>query len=228
MSDEDQFLDLLDEYHATACDADRRPVERKILVLVDRNLRDSLLRLMVHWFGPGVVNPRRDDDARLTTALNEFFVKVLERRPDEFWRAKSLPDLQRWAATVVRHQMLDYVNREQRGRALVKEHAAEIQEFLAPLFERRRVDFEAEFPGVDWRRALAQIGAWEASADPVERQMATALQLRYVIGRKCELIAKELGLPDRKAVYRLLERAFDRLREHAARETNSGTAQAVR
>ncbi len=87
----------------------RKAIEEEIFTLVDRHFREVLKPFLLAKFGAAA---GEGGAARFTAMMNDFFTKVLEKRPDEFWRAKSATELRKWASVVVSNQMRDYLRRE--------------------------------------------------------------------------------------------------------------------
>jgi len=230
LEDEQQLVRLLDRYHAAADEQrapkrqiiervdpqapryhaaadEQRALEWQIIELVDRYFRRSLRPWLIRKFGSGVADTNCDSSVRYTDMAHNFFERVLEKRPDEFWKARTARDLRAWASVVMANQMLDYLRRKKRGKEILVDQ-------LAPLVEERQRHFESRF-GVEFERALDQIDAWAVSHDDTERMMASVLRHRYVDGMPYDEIAEQLGVSveEVERLYDLRDRAMKILRE---------------
>jgi RNA polymerase sigma factor (sigma-70 family) len=118
--------------------------------------------------------------------MNDFFIKVLEHRPDAFWRAKSATELRKWASVVISRQMIDYLRRER--------FYAVGFDTQAPFFEERR-DFFKEKTGMNLTiRALDLIDACCGSEDDETRLRGWVLRHRFGDGMTREQIGDQLNL----------------------------------
>ena len=72
-----------------------KPIAEAIFELVDKYFRRELLPILTSVFGTGVVGKqlpeqrRGDQSLRYTEWMQNFFVKMLDKRPDAFWKAQT-------------------------------------------------------------------------------------------------------------------------------------------
>jgi RNA polymerase sigma factor (sigma-70 family) len=200
--DENKIVNLLDDLHALpkGPSDERKDKEEKLFNLVDKHLHEVLKPYLLAKFG---VAAGEGGAARFTAMMNDFFTKVLEKRPDEFWRAKSATELRKWASVVISNQMCDYLRREKRY-----EDGFDI---IAPLVEERR-DFFKEKTGMNFSiRALDRINVWCGREDDGERLLGWVLRHRFVDGMTREQIADQLNISVH-SVRRALDEGIDALR----------------
>lgn len=226
MTDEDRLIELLQQHcdlsqemqrlkeAAVPADITRRealrrelkPIAEAIFELVDKYFRRELLPILTSVFGTGVVGKqlpeqrRGDQSLRYTEWMQNFFVKMLDKRPDAFWKAQTAKNLRVWSSVVIANMMRDYLKRKSRGQKLLAE--------LAPLIAEKQKYFEDRYETTfeDFLNLLAQ---WDASDDEKRRLMAAALRLRYVDGLTWQQIALDLGISDEQ---------LTKIREQASRE----------
>lgn len=226
MTDEDRLIELLQQHcdlsdemqrlkeanvpaDTTRREALRRelkPIAEAIFELVDKYFRRELLPILTNVFGTGVVGKqlpeqrRGDQSLRYTEWMQNFFVKMLDKRPDAFWKAQTAKNLRVWSSVVIANMMRDYLKRKRRGQKLLAE--------LAPLIAEKQKYFEDRYETTfeDFLNLLAQ---WDASDDEKRRLMAAALRLRYVDGLTWQQIALDLGISDEQ---------LTKIREQASRE----------
>lgn len=195
LSDELKLAALLDQ-HRVETDAQKRAdCEKQILLLVDHYFRLSLRPVMAKLFGPQMMEQGAGDSRGFTVLLNDFFVKVLESRPDEVWRARSARDLRNWSSTVMANMMRDHLRRKRRGEDILRDD-------IAPLYELRKKHFEQRFPS-----------GFESMLDHLSNlpeQERRLVQLHYLDGMSWEETADELGL-SKSAFYRLRTEALAKL-----------------
>lgn len=201
-SDEERFVDLNDQYHQSTDDATRQRLEGELFALVDANLRRALKPLIARTFGPGVY--REGDSLQFTAYMNEFFTKVLDRRSDGFWQARTLTDLRRYASVAITNLMRDYIKRKAHGEVILRE--------LAPLVEDRQQRFRDRFRFELDDSVFTLLEGWRTGEDPKRRLMADFLTHRYIDGMSYDDIARQLGL-ETKAAYRLRDEAIRTLQK---------------
>ena len=193
MTDEDRLIQLLQQHQAGDVS-----VEGEILELVDTYFRRSVRPVVAKVFGTNVVGtPSNDGRCRYTEMVNDFFVKVLDKRPDAFWKAQTAAALRTWASVVIANQMRDTLRRQKRGQQILADILPLIEEKRAYFHERYRQTFE-EF--------LDQLTVWERSPDKSLQLQATALRHRYVDGMRWREIATQLKISD-EALTKSRERA---------------------
>lgn len=229
MTDEDRLLELLQTHQSLSdqiavlamsqrqadverrseLEQQRRGAQDDILELVDKYFRQALRPVVAKVFGAGVFGKkidaerRADDDLRYTAMVNDFFVKVLDKRPDAFWKAKTAAALRTWSSVVIANQMRDYLRRKKKGQQILAELALLVEQKQKYYEERHRTTFE-EF--------LDQLAAWESSGDETLAQQTQAMRHRYVDGMKWSQIAEQLGITDERLT-QLRQAAAERLRK---------------
>jgi RNA polymerase sigma factor (sigma-70 family) len=183
--DEERIVTLLQALHTLPDEpiAAREAVEKDILALVDRHFRVVLKPFLLSRFG-AVAGER--GVIRYTAMMNDFFVKVLARRPDEFWRARDAATLRKWASVVVSNQMRDYLRR--------KKLFEDQFDAIAPLVEERCDFFQEKTDRELTVQALDLIDSWCKSDDKTDRSRGWVLRHRFVDGMTREQIADQLNL----------------------------------
>ena len=193
MTDEDRLIDLLQQHQAGDLS-----VEGEILELVDTYFRRSLRPMVAKVFGTNIVGTSSNDGrCRYTEMVNDFFVKVLDKRPDAFWKAQTSAALRTWASVVIANQMRDTLRRQKRGQQILAD--------ILPLIEERRAYFQERYRKT-FEEFLDQLAVWEQSPDKSLQLQAGALQHRYVDGMTWRDIAPQLGISD-EALTKIRERA---------------------
>jgi DNA-directed RNA polymerase specialized sigma24 family protein len=183
--DEEAILRLLDELHGLPEEvgAARRKLENQLIALVDRHFREALKPFLLHKFGAAA---SQGGAARYTAMINDFFVKMLAKRPDQFWRAKSARELRKFASVVVSNQMRDYLRREARQQ--------DCYDAIAPLLAERQSFFKQKV-GLDLTApVLDEIEQMCKSSHADERLSGLALRHRFVDGMTREQIADQLNV----------------------------------
>lgn len=206
MTDEDKLIDLLQQHRdrsdklrelseATAPqDLARRavlreelkPISEATFELVDEYFRRELLPILTSVFGTGVVT-RGDQSLRYTEWMQNFFVKMLDKRPDAFWKAQTAKDLRVWSSVVIANMMRTYLRRRKLGQTILHE--------LAPLITEKQTYFENRYE-TSFEDLLDLLKTRESSDDENELLQATVLRRRYVEGQTWQVIAEDLGLKD--------------------------------
>lgn len=204
-SDEAALVLLLDQRRVESDERKRSDIEQQILVMIDRYFRLSIRPMMSHIFGNEVLHDHQDSSLRYTVMMNDFFVKVLESRPDEIWRATTARELRNWASTVMANQMRDYLRRKKRGQEIVN---AEI----VPLYENRRQHFEKRF-GDRFDEFLELLEEGMQALNDTHQRL---LKLHYLDGLNWEDTAAELGV-SKSDFYRQREAALERLKQQLDR-----------
>ncbi|MDA1017656.1 MAG: hypothetical protein O3A00_24755 [Planctomycetota bacterium] len=181
MTDEDRLVELLQRHQA----GDSH-VEGDILELVDTYFRRSLRPVVARVFGTSVVgNSGNDGRCRYTEMVNDFFVKVLDKRPDAFWKAKTAKALRTWASVVIANQMRDTLRRMKHGRTIATD--------ILPLLEQRRAYFQARYCKL-FEEFLDQLAVWDASPDKSLQFQARVLRHHYVDGMTWKDVAEQLSI----------------------------------
>ena len=207
MLTDEQLASLLDDYHAA--DEDARPA-----------LEDALLRAISEHFNrelrPALARKFRgrtaaDTSIRYTQMVHDFFVQVLDRRDDRFWRAKSLRALRSFASKVIQHRILDVLRRQRHRSDLGEEGLGEQldDQALGELAHDRAAHFWTQH-GLDYERVLQCLERWQARGGK-QRRWAAVIRHRYVDGMPYEQIAEQLEVR-RKTVQNLKSQALVELR----------------
>ena len=225
--DEDRLIELLNKIHelrsrlpdpeAPICqttaagekrqlsDLERQIVEleAEVLEIVDGYFRASLRGIMTKLFGPEMASRNQYQEAtlRFTELLNNFFVKMLEKRPDAFWRARKAKDLRKWASVANANLMRDALRRDRCGRELLKQ--------LTPLVDERKLHFQKTAKIELTEDVLKMFELWRDGVDP---QMGLVLTYRYLDGMSYAEIANQLDI-DEVEVKSLRSRGIQQLRE---------------
>ena len=183
MTDEDKLIELLHRHQAGD-----HSVEGEALELVDTYFRRSLRPVVAKVFGTNAVGTTGNDgQCRYTEMVNDFFVKVLDKRPDAFWKAQTAAALRTWASVVIANQMRDALNRQKLGKQILAD--------IMPLIEQRRTYFQERYRK-SFEEFLDRLASWESSSDKSLQLRAVALRHRYVDGMTWRDIALQLGLSD--------------------------------
>lgn len=183
--DEDEIVRLLDAVHTTPRDdkAGRCKLEEDLFRIVERHFREVLRPYLLAKFG---ATAGEGGAARYTALMNDFFIKVLDKRPDAFWRAESATELRKWVSVVVSNQMLDYLRREKRYE--------DVADGLAPLVEERQDFFKEKTGMVLNGEILEQIDLWCREEDSPWHLFGWVLRHRFVDGMTREGIADQLNI----------------------------------
>ncbi|MFM9966559.1 MAG: RNA polymerase sigma factor [Planctomycetaceae bacterium] len=183
MTDEDKLINLLQQHQAGTLG-----VESDILELVDTYFRRSLRPVVAKVFGNNVVGATGNDgQCRYTEMVHDFFIKVLEKKPDAFWKAQTAAALRTWASVVIANQMRDTLRRQKQGQQILAD--------IMPLIEQKRTYFQERYRKT-FEEFLDQLASWESSSDKSLKLRAIVLRHRYVDGMSWRDIATQLGLSD--------------------------------
>lgn len=167
----------------------RKEVGDEIGEIIDTYFRRSIRPMLTKVFGAKVVGQTDANNGALqfTAMVSEFFVKVLQKRPDAFWKAQTAHDLRTWASVVIANQMRTYLKRKQRGQQILAE--------IAPLVAQRQSYFEDRY-AMTFEDFLNLLATKEADGDSSQQLAARAWRHRYVDGMKWGDIAQDLGISD--------------------------------
>jgi len=193
-ADEDRFVELQDEYESATNPASRKQAEKRILQLVEENFRRELRPLLVQRLGLRIApdGESRDASVRYTTLVNDFFLKVLDKRPDDFWKRQTLHNLRKWASVTLTRQFIDHLRRRNRG--------TEAARVYAQLAEQRRVHFEKHYK-VPFLNALERLEAWRSGDDDHRRTMADLMLRHYVDGYPWKQLEEQFNLTAQRIEY---------------------------
>ena len=185
MTDEDKLIALLQRHQSGDTS-----VAGEILELVDTYFRRALRPVVAKVFGTDVIGTDHNDGhCRYTEMVNDFFVKVLEKRPDAFWKAKTAAALRTWSSVVIANQMRDYLKRKKRGQQILTE--------ISPLVAQQQASFESQYQ-TTFEDFLDLLAVWESSDDPALRFQADALRLIHVGGMPLGEVARQLVISDER------------------------------
>ncbi len=181
MTDEDRLIHLLQQHQAGD-----HGVEGEILELVDTYFRRSLRPVVAKVFETNVVGtPSNDGQCRYTEMVNDFFVKVLDKRPDAFWKAQTAAALRTWASVVIANQMRDTLRRQKRGQEILAD--------ILPLIEEKRAYFQERYRET-FEELLDQLAVWEQSHDKALQLQASVLRHHYVDGMPWPDVEEQLHI----------------------------------
>lgn len=171
------LLDLFNE---------RTSLDRQILKVVQRHFKQAVRPALIKEFGGQVARENIDAGSiRYTEMVNRFFIKVLEQRRDEFWRARSARELRGWASKVMTNEMRDRLRRRKMGQ--------EINDDLMHLTESRQRHLE-KYHKIELDDLIDLSNQWEHTGTADEKLMAEVLRHHYIDGMKDEEIAQQLDL----------------------------------
>ena len=190
--------------------------EGKALEIVEGYFHQVLPGIMARLFGTKVMVRDQEATVRFTEILQNFFVKILEKRPDAFWRAKTAKRLRKWASVANANLIRDLLRREKRGNEILKEQFGPLLDELSRHFEKTSgLPIDA--------RVLKQIERWYETGDKVRREWALVLRYRYLDGMKYPVIAGMLDLAE-STIHQRRSDAIEWLREHLGEESEEDTA----
>jgi RNA polymerase sigma factor (sigma-70 family) len=172
---------------------------RQCLTLVERYFRETLRPLLAKRFpDKGLQSPPSEQELfsndkvfRFTELVSDFFLEVLEKCEDPFWKKGSAIELRNYASTVISNDIRDELRRNRKqsplGEATVRDtFEAQLAADVESRFKNDGVsDYLVE--------ALEIIDVWAASHEELVRTYGIALRLRFVAGMTLEEIAKDLA-----------------------------------
>jgi RNA polymerase sigma factor (sigma-70 family) len=178
--DSDKIVALLAELQAIPLEDStaRKAKENEILILVDKHLREFLRGLLV----------REGGRARFTAMLHDFFIKVLEKRPDGFWKAQTAEQLRAFVSRALTRQMIDALRREKRYQAPPEGIDAFIDECRKFFTEKTGLEFSYQI--------LERVNSWCQSDDLSKQRRGLILRHRYVDGMTRKQISNQLGITE--------------------------------
>lgn len=197
---DDDLVALLDRYHQSDGDA-RRAIGEELFARIDRHFRERIRPALVRQFG----SSGKDSSVRYSVMVQDFFTMVLDRRPDGFWRAKSLRALRTFASRAIANDMLDVLRRRKQSTAMASDELEELAAARAKHFhDRWHLDFE-------W--VLGRLTLWDQRSEPWP-QRARVIRHRYVDGMDYDEIIDQEGAA-KKQLYELRDAAIEALRDEA-------------
>lgn len=204
---DDELVALLDRYHATEGE-ERAAVGERICAAVAAYFRETLRPALARRFGSSA----QDTSVRYSVMVNEFFTMVLDKKPDAFWRAKSLRALRAFASTVIANDIRDVLRRQRRREAIGEDELDELATARAAHLRWKH--------DLDLEQALGRLELWERRGPPWP-QRAVVIRHRYIDGMNYDEIAQQEGC-DKKQIYRLKEEAITALRRELAGSEGPG------
>ncbi len=194
---------LLDQHTQATAAAERKELEGRIYEVVDRHFRQAIRGWLAAKYGRGLKDDRHGQGASYTALFHDFFVKVLEQKPDPFWKAKTASDLRSWSSVVMLRMLVDHYRRTS--------HRPVGMDGFEEFANQRETHFERRFPGLVWVESLKQWQRWQSQGTDTERQWARILAQHYVDGMKWCEIATDLEISS-SAISKLKTRAVAALR----------------
>ena len=190
-------------------------IRRQCIELVDRYFRESLQPILANRF-PGKVRQQEDEAkaspvhvlAQFTELVNDFFVQVLSKEDDPFWKKDSAVELRNYASIAISNRGIRDVLRRRKKQVALSDPTlvSSLDEYLADEITLRFND-----TGVDPADAVEIINRWETSEDERRREYARLLRLYFIAAMKMEEVADDLGLPAPTA-YRKKQQALAQLK----------------
>ena len=172
------------------------------LTLVERYFRQTLRPVLAKRFpGKGIQSaPAKQqlhsNDAmfRYTELANDFFVQVLSKVDDPFWKKDSAIELRNYASIVIsNHGIRDALRRRKKREPLNEEQLRDsLEDQLAAEVEQR---FVAAGITIDPADVLDLLDQWEQSSDEQLRKLAMLMRHKYVSDMTMQQIADDLKTP---------------------------------
>lgn len=210
----------------TTLEDGKKKLEKQLFGLIVPWYRRALPGLLTKLFGPAVVNPKRDNPERITNQLNRFVEHMLEKRPDQFWRAKSAKLLRQFISVANKNLMIDVLRKEQRRRKREEVRPnesfdqdindAQLENFYADRVRHLRKSGEME-GYIEIEVLLKELDAWTNGADLKFQQYAKVLDLHYFDGQTWDSVAVELNI-SRSEVFDIRKEALDELKRRIEQE----------
>jgi hypothetical protein len=175
-------------------------VRRECLSLVDHYFREALRPKLAGRFpGKGITG---DAVVRYTELVNDFFLEVLSRFDDPFWRKATAIELRDHASTAISRDILDVLKR--RGRLDA------IQEHFLHETESRLNESTPELSTSDLLEVLDLWQNGDAQSNEGQKKIlyAKILRLSFVSGMTMDQVAADCGLTA-KTAYRYRQEAID-------------------
>lgn len=196
---------------------ERRQVRLSCVELVNTYLRLVLHPILLARFPQKVSRPQKSGREKtpvgqinqFTQLLNDFFVKVLSKFDDPFWRKTSAIELRNYASIAISNGGI----RDALRRRSKQENLGE--EGLSNNFEDQlAIEIVARFKGtrIDPADAMEIINRWQTEGDNVQQNHARILRLFYVAGMSMEEVQHDMNLTQSTA-YRRRDEAIKAVRE---------------
>jgi len=194
-------------------------VRAECLILVERYFRQTLRPVLAKRFpGKGLQSASakqqlHSNDAmfRYTELVNDFFVQVLDKVDDPFWKKESAIELRNYASIVISNDIRDALRRSKKREPLNEEQLRDsFDDSLAAEVEQR---FVAAGIILDPAEVLAVLDQWQQSSDEHSQKLAMLLRHKYVSDMTMPQIAGDLKVSEPTA-YRWHIEALQKLREN--------------
>lgn len=196
-----------------------KPIRDECLVLVERYFRQTLRPVLTRRFpGKGLQSApaaeqvhSNDAKFRYTELVNDFFVQVLSKYNDPFWRKESAIELRNYASIVIsNHGIRDALRRRAKQEPVGEGQLYDsLEDQLAAEVELR---FKETRLPIDPSRVLDILEQWRQSDDDHLQKLAVLVRHKYVADMSMEQIATDLKVSD-KTGYRWHSEALQKLRE---------------
>lgn len=204
--DDAELATLLPRYQDATGD-DRQAIGNLILTKIRKHFNECLRPGLGRQFARSA----QDTSIRYTAMVNKFFVEVLQKQPNQFWRAKSLRALRNFASTVIANDIRDVLRRQKLRGALGDDDLDDLAFARAEHFRgRHKLDLEV---------VLSRLEIWKERNEPWP-QRERVLRHRYIDGLTYEEIAQQEQCPIER-VYRLKEDAIEAMRREIAQHQQS-------
>ncbi len=164
-----------------------KDIRDECLALVDRYFRQTLRPVLATRFpGQGLQSaPAKQqlhsNDAmfRYTELVNDFFVQVLSKVDDPFWKKDSAIELRNYASIVIsNHGIRDALRRRKKQEPLAEDQLRDsLEDQLAAEVEQR---FIADKIMIDPADVLDALDRWEHSNHEHWQQLAMLMRHKYV------------------------------------------------
>lgn len=200
-----------------------KKVRDECLTLVERYFRQTLRPVLAKRFpGKGLQSAPAEqqfhsNDAmfRYTELVNDFFVQVLSKVDDPFWKKDSAIELRNYASIVISNRGIrDALRRRKKREPLAEEQLHDsLEDQLAAEVEQR---FVAAGVTIDPADLLDRLDQWQQSDDEHLQKLAMLMRHKYVADMTMQQIADDLKTPV-KTVYRWHAEALHKLRDAFSR-----------
>jgi len=208
-----QRLTLWQQQAAGGAGAAAADGDAELLDLIYRFLYVNLrcVAAVLPGMGRQALDVRQDASCRFTEVYHEAFVRILDRCPDKLMQSRTRQQLTGYVSRAMVNLLVDRDRRQSTWQkvaaalGLQEADQQQTRDILTHLYDERSEYFEQR-TAVCFQQGLRQIQAWDASANPEERQYAEVLRKRYVDQLGYVDSGREMGMTS-EAVGRMLERA---------------------
>ena len=234
--DATRLAELLSQHREAtiAISQTRDPAKQELLAAQVKKVRAECLTLVEHYFrqtlrpvlakrfpGKGLQSaPAKQqlhsNDAmfRYTELVNDFFVQVLSKVDDPFWKKDSAIELRNYASIVISNRGIrDALRRRKKQQPLDEELHDSLEDHLAGEVEQRVI---AAGITIDAADVLDRLDQWEQSSDEHLQKLAMLMRHKYVADMTMQQIADDLKTSQPTA-YRWHAEALQKLRDAFSR-----------